>query len=116
MLEKIEKKIKKLSIYGLDFHLLYQKNEHYSTICDIFLSFIFILIFLFLSYLYLKDIFITSQFSIVTNSIQLKGKNPLNLSSTPIMFSLFNYKGENIPFDKTYMNMNLYKTNCQKKI
>jgi hypothetical protein len=112
MLEKIEKKIKKLSIYGLDFHLLYQKNEHYSTICDLFLSFIFILIFLFLSYLYLKDIFITSQFSIVTNSIQLKGKNPINLSSTPIMFSLFNYKGENIPFDKTYMNMNLYKTNC----
>ena len=110
-MKKIRRLFEKINIYGLDFHLLYKKEANYSTLFDIFLSLIFIFIFLFLSYSYLKNVFISSEFTIVTNSIQLKGKTAIDLSNTSIMFGIANYTGKNINFDKEYINFNLYKTN-----
>ena len=110
-MKKIRRLFEKINIYGLDFHLLYKKEANYSTLFDILLSLIFIFIFLFLSYSYLKNIFISSEFTIVTNSIQLKGKTAIDLSNTSIMFGIANYTGKNINFNKEYINFNLYKTN-----
>ena len=37
MLKKLYQLFEKTNIYGLDFHLLYKKEENYSTLFDIFL-------------------------------------------------------------------------------
>ncbi len=110
MLKKIYQLFEKTNIYGLDFHLLYKKEENYSTLFDIFLSIISIVILLFISFTYLKDFFYKTGFSVVTNSIQLKEKTPIDLSNTSIIFGISNYQGAMIDFDNSYVNYNLYKT------
>ena len=115
-MKKMRKFFHKLNIYGLDFHLLYKKETNYSTLFDILLNLIFLFIFLFLSYSYLKNIFISSEFTIVTNTIQLKGKTSIDLSNTPIMFGISNYTGRAISFNNKYINVNLYKTNHEFSI
>ena len=99
-MKKIRRLFEKINIYGLDFHLLYKKEANYSTLFDIFLSLIFIFIFLFLSYSYLKNVFISSEFTIVTNSIQLKGKTSIDLSNIPIIFGIADYRGKGFGFNK----------------
>ena len=74
MLNKIYNLIEKMNIYGLNFHLLYKKEQTYSTLLDIILSIVSYLILLFISILYFKDIYNKTGFSIITNSIQLEGK------------------------------------------
>ena len=115
-MKKIRRFFDKINIYGLDFHLRYKKEKKYSTIFDVFLSLIFIFILLFLSYSYLKNIFIFSDFTIVTNSIQLKGKTSIDLSNIPIIFGIADYRGKGFGFNEQYINANLYKTNHEFSI
>ena len=116
MLKKLYQLFEKTNIYGLDFHLLYKKEENYSTLFDIFLSIISIVILLFISFTYLKDFFYKTGFSVITNSIQLKEKTPIDLSNTSIIFGISNYQGSTIDFDNSYINYNLYKTEHNENI
>ncbi len=98
-----------MNIYGLNFHLLYKKEQTYSTL-DIILSIVSYLILLFISILYFKDIYNKTGFSIITNSIQLEGKTPIDLSNSSLIFGLFDFKGQIKSINNSYINFNLYKT------
>ena len=112
MFKKLCKYLKNINIYGLDFHLFYKKEEKFYTIFDIILSLIFIVIFSLVSLLYFKDILYKTNFSIISNSIQLTGKEEtkLDLSNSSLIFALFDYKGEQLDFNELYFSINLYKT------
>ena len=43
--------------------------------------------------------------------IQLKGKTPINLLNTSIIFGITKYTGELIDFNNLYIEASLYKTN-----
>ena len=111
MKNKFHKMFEPINIYGLDFQLRYKKEKMYYTNLDILLSLIFLGLFLFVCIIYLKNIINKNDFTIVTNKIQLNKKNEINFSDNPIIFGIFNSQGENIDFDNTYINANLYKNN-----
>ncbi len=80
MKKKIYNFLKSINLYGINFPLLYQKKSNYTTLFDMFLTFITLIIIIILSLKYFIEYFKSLKFSIGTNYYPGISKIPLNLS------------------------------------
>ena len=110
-MKKIYNFFKSINLYGNNFPLLYQKKSNYTTLFDMFLTFITLIIIIILSLKYFIEYFKSLKFSIVTNYYPVISKIPLDLSINSIKFVLYSYNGTLITFDESYISFSIYKNN-----
>ena len=110
-MKKIYNFLKSINLYGINFPLLYQKKSNYTTLLDMFLTFITLIIIIILSLKYFIEYFKSLKFSIVTNYYPVISKIPLDLSINSIKFALYSYNGTLITFDESYISFSIYKNN-----
>ena len=107
--QKIRDYLEFINLYGLDFNVLYKKERTYSTIFDIFLSFLFLILLIVVSIIYFSELFYHKGFNLVTNLIELKEKQTINLSNSHLFFGLSYFTGEFIQLDPTYLDFQIIK-------
>lgn len=107
--QKIRDYLEFINLYGLDFNVLYKKERTYSTIFDIFLSFLFLILLIVVSIIYFSELFYHKGFNLVTNLIELKEKQTINLSNCHLFFGLSYFTGEFIQLDPTYLDFQIIK-------
>ncbi len=106
-MSKFKSLLKEINIYGVDFKLLYQKENHYTTQLDIILSLFSIIFILMISIKYFSEYIHKKNFTIVTNYHPITNKIPINLSSNPIFFGLYDWKGKIKRIDPSYCTLTL---------
>ena len=104
-----KKLINSITIYGLDFSLLYKKERNYSTCLDIFLSIIFITLFIYVAIIYFNELFDHSNVTVIKNFIPIIHKEIINLSYNPIIISFLNSSKLITQIDKSMIKMKIYK-------
>ena len=110
-MKKIYNFLKSINLYGINFPLLYQKKSNYTTLFDIFLTLITLIIIIILSLKYFIEYFKSLNFQIVTNYYPLISKKPLDLSLSSIKFALYSFNGTLKSFDESYISFSIYKNN-----
>ena len=101
--------INSITIYGLDFSLLYKKERNYSTFLDIILSIIFITLFNSVTIIYFKELLDNSNMTVIMNLIPIISKEIINLSYNPIIISFLNSSKLITKIDKTMITMKIFK-------
>ena len=101
--------INSITLFGLDFHLLYKKEKKYSTNFDICLSFLFLIFFISISIIYIKELLDTSNMTVIRNDIPIKNKEAIDLSFNPIIIEFSNASRLRDNLDNSYISMKIYK-------
>ena len=106
-MSKFKSLIKEINIYGVEFKLLYQKENNYTTSLDIILSLFSIIFVLIISIKYFSEFIQKQNFTIVTNYHPLTKNMPINFSSNPIFFGLYDWNGNIKRIDPSYCTLTL---------
>ena len=106
-MSKFKSLIKEIKIYGVEFKLLYQKENNYTTSLDIILSLFSIIFVLIISIKYFSEFIQKQNFTIVTNYHPLTKNMPINFSSNPIFFGLYDWNGNIKRIDPSYCTLTL---------
>ena len=101
--------INSITIYGLDFSLLYKKEKNYSTFFDILLSIIFITLFISVTIIYFEELFDNSNMTVISNFLPTLNKEIINLSYNPIIISFVNSNKEITNIDTSMIKMRIFK-------
>ena len=105
----LKKLFKSINIYGVDFQLLYKKEDIYHTIIGIILSIISFTIVISVSVIYTLELFDKTSFSLTTNTIQIGGEASIDFSNVPILLSFSDLNGTGKVLDPTLVNLKIVR-------
>ena len=106
MLKKI---LKTLNIYGVDFQLLYKKEDIFHTIIGLILSIISFMIVVSVSLIYTLELFDKTSFTLTTNTLQIGGEASIDFSNVPILLSFSDLNGTTKYLDPTLVNLKIIR-------
>ena len=102
-----QKIFKSINIYGVDFQLLYKKEDIFHTIIGIILSIISFILVISVSIIYTLELFDKTSFSLTTNTIQIGGEASIDFSNVPIFLSFSDLNGTTKILDPTLVNLKI---------
>ena len=103
----LKKLFKSINIYGVDFQLLYKKEEIYHTILGLILSIISFTIVISTSIKYALELFDNKSFTLATNTLQIGGGASIDFSNVPIFLSFSDLNGTSKTIDPTLINLKI---------
>ena len=106
-LKKINKLFESINIYGVDFHLLYKKEEIYHTNLGFLFSIFSIIIVIGVSLIYFLQLFNNTSFSLTTNMVQIGGEASIDFSNVPLLLSFSDLNGTTKNLEPTLVNLKI---------
>ncbi len=105
----LKKLFKSINIYGVDFQLLYKKEDIFHTITGLILSIISFIIVISVSLIYTLELFDKTSFTLTTNTLQIGGEASIDFSNVPILLSFSDLNGTTKYLDPTLVNLKIIR-------
>ena len=102
-----QKIFRSINIYGVDFQLLYKKEDIFHTITGLILSIISFIIVISVSLIYTLELFDKTSFTLTTNTLQIGGEASIDFSNVPILLSFSDLNGTTKTLDPTLVNLKI---------
>jgi len=108
-LNSFQLKLAKFNFFGLDFPIRYKKESMFSSYIGISFSFFSIIIIIIVIIKYSLDLFEYSNFTVISNQVDLDRNKSINFSESPIMLGLSYIDGAPIEIEEKYFKFKILR-------